>query len=291
MPWPPWAFWRHDQPTASSTNDDKQDRSTVAPKPTSWATRLNKTEWTTTQTILIAGVTTATTLAFLRFYKTHIRRVPSISHLKPGALRNRSFYGLVTRVGDGDNFHLYHTPGGRLMGWGWAPRRRVKDIMERAKAKGTQTMHVRIAGIDAPEMAHFGRPEQPWAKEALEWLKGWIGGRYVRVYPFRQDQYERVVASVYRRRWGVWKQDVGLVMLKRGLATVYEAKRGSEFGDQEEVYRAAELRAKQKGVGMWQDQGLINRLLGRKGSSESPREYKTRMAQQEKNGKSADMAK
>jgi hypothetical protein len=31
----------------------------------------------------------------------------------------------VTSVGDGDNFRIYHTPGGRLAGWGWLPGRRI----------------------------------------------------------------------------------------------------------------------------------------------------------------------
>lgn len=39
--------------------------------------------------------------------------------MAPGSFRKRSIFGQVTRVGDGDNFHLYHTPGGRLTGWGW----------------------------------------------------------------------------------------------------------------------------------------------------------------------------
>lgn len=62
-------------------------------------------------------------------------------------------------------------------------------------------------------------------------------------------------------------------MLKRGLATVYEAKVGSEFGgaDKEQKYRKAESRAKSRAKGLWKD-------FSRTGSAwESPREYKTRM--------------
>ena len=165
--------------------------------------------------------------------------------------------------------------------------------MERAKGKG-KTIHVRIAGVDAPELAHFGRPAQPYGQEAIEWLKGFILGKYVRVYPWRQDQYSRVVCSVYKRRWVFFKSDVSLNMLKCGLATVYEAKFGSEFGNKEKQYRAAEERAKQKKIGMWQEPGLVARILGKKDSFESPRDYKTRMATTEKNEKNenkADMAK
>lgn len=154
-----------------------------------------------------------------------------------------------------------------------------------AKGKGAQTMHVRLAGVDAPEMSHFGRPEQPFAREALDWLKDFVGGKFVRVYPFRQDQYQRVVSAASMYRWGFWKTDVGLSMLRRGLATVYEAKFGSEFGNQEEKYRAAEARAKQRQIGMWQQTGLIQKLLGKDGGFESPREYKSKYQKADKGEK------
>lgn len=57
-------------------------------------------------------------------------------------------------------------------------------------------------------------------------------------------------------------------MLRAGLATVYEAKTGAEFGvGLEEKYRKAEWWAKLKRKGMWG---------GDKKDFESPREYKTR---------------
>lgn len=296
MQWPSWPkFWRQD-----ATADDrgaKRAEETLAPttprpaQPTgSWEKKLNATDWshyTTPQTITISIITAATTLALAQLWKRYLRRIPTVDYLKPGFFHRRSFYGYVTRVGDGDNFHLFHTPGGRMMGWGWLPRRRVQDRSGR-ELKG-KTMHVRIAGIDAPEMAHFGRPAQPYSQEAVEWLKGFVLGRYVRVWPYREDQYKRAVCSVYRRRFLFFRSDVGLNMLKRGLATVYEAKFGSEFGNREEEYRAAEEAAKNKKIGMWQEPGLVARWLGQKKSDvETPREYKTRMAGQEKN---SDMAK
>lgn len=57
-------------------------------------------------------------------------------------------------------------------------------------------------------------------------------------------------------------------MVKAGLAGVYEAKSGSEFGGIEAKYRLAEEEAKSKKRGMW----------AMKKGYESPRAYKTRMA-------------
>ena len=145
-----------------------------------------------------------------------------------------------------------------------------------------RTIHVRIAGVDAPELAHFGRPAQPYGQEAIDWLRSYVLHKYVRVYPFRQDQYGRVVCAVYKRRWLLFRSDVGQQMLKHGLATVYEAKFGSEFGNKEDDYRKVEAAAKGRKVGMWAEPGLVGRMLGREKSFESPREYKNRMASQEK---------
>jgi endonuclease YncB( thermonuclease family) len=109
-----------------------------------------------------------------------------------------------------------------------------------------------------------------------------IHNRRVRAQIYRRDQYDRVVAQVYVRKWFL-KKDVGLEMLKAGLATVYEAKTGSEFGTSEAQYRAAEQQAKDRRVGMWTKPGLIQRLAGATTKTpESPREYKTRHSAGEK---------
>jgi len=289
MPWPSWPFGQ-----SSSQKDDKNNDS-ILPAPLeqakaralegSWTSPLNKGDpghYTSTQTIIFSTLTSAATLALFTLYKNHLRRIPGADYLKPSFFRRRSLYGYVTSVGDGDNFRLFHTPGGRLMGWGWLRQIGQSKKMKNGKKRigSTEgTLHVRIAGVDAPEMAHFGRPEQPHSKEALEWLKSFILQKRVRVYPYRRDQYDRVVCTVVRRRWLVWKQDVGLTMLKRGLATVYEAKFGSEFGGSEDAYREAEAKAKAKKVGMWVEPGMVAKMLGKSSKPlESPREYKTRMS-------------
>jgi endonuclease YncB( thermonuclease family) len=58
-----------------------------------------------------------------------------------------------------------------------------------------QTIHIRIAGVDAPEAAHFGRPAQPYAPEALAWLKNAIEGKTLYCRLIHRDQYSRIVSS------------------------------------------------------------------------------------------------
>jgi len=174
-------------------------------------------------------------------------------------------FGTATSVGDGDNFRFYHTPGGRLLGWGWMPGRKVP-----LRPKAGQTIPIRLAGIDAPESSHFGKPAQPYSSEAVAWLRNYVLNGRVRVKLHRRDQYDRVVATVWMRQGFLKyrKTNVGLEMVKAGLAGVYEAKTGTEFGGLEEKYRAAEVEARYKKKGMW----------ALKKGYESPRAYKTRMA-------------
>lgn len=96
----------------------------------------------------------------------------------------------------------------------------------------------------------------------------------MRAYVYRADQYSRVVGTAYIRRF-FFRKDVGLEMLRQGLATVYEAKTGAEFGsaELERKYRAAEDWAKRKKKGLWK--GFKGK---EEGGWESPRDYKTRMA-------------
>ncbi|KAI1433030.1 hypothetical protein GGR50DRAFT_543535 [Xylaria sp. CBS 124048] len=231
----------------------------------SWADSLNATDWrhykdprNWVPTLLL----TTAVIASMQAYRLYLRRIPGAGHVRPNYFYKRSLFGQVTSVGDGDNFHLFHTPGGRMAGWGWL--RRVPDKKIGLKNK---TIPIRLAGIDAPEGAHFGRPAQPFSTDALNWLSNYILGKRVRAKVYKRDQYDRIIATVYVRSFLV-RRDVGLEMLKMGLATTYEAKSGAEFGGLEEEYKAAEARAKAKKLGIWSIKAK---------HFESPRDYKTRM--------------
>ncbi|OAA64315.1 nuclease domain-containing protein 1 [Niveomyces insectorum RCEF 264] len=255
--------------SSSSPSSSSSSFSDIPKRMTSWADSLNKTDWRQYKdphTWIPPALAVAAALGFSAFYRSYLRRIPGTSHIQPRFFRRRSLLGKVTSVGDGDNFHLFHTPGGRLAGWGWL--RKVPTYRKDLKGK---TIPVRIAGVDAPEGAHFGRPAQPYSGEALDFLTHYLLGRRVRAYLYRRDQYDRVVARVIVRRFFFFRRDVGLQMLKRGLATCYEAKSGAEFGGREAQYRVAEAKAKARKRGLWSGGSGP-------GDLETPREYKTRMA-------------
>ncbi|KAL1303711.1 hypothetical protein AAFC00_007063 [Neodothiora populina] len=283
--------------SSAEENDDGSNKSWLPSLPTqpedqkppiNWTNTLNKTAWTSPEVLLPTFLLTTASLFGFKFYTLYLRRIPQATYITPDAMGKRSIFGYVTAVGDGDTFRLYHTPGGRLLGWGWLPGRRVAAFTK--KDLKDQTIQVRVAGIDAPELAHFGKPAQVYGKEALEGLRGLIRGRFVRAKLYRQDQYQRVVGSVTVMKWGVWPRDVGLDMLRLGHATVYEAKFGSEFGGMEEKYRAAERKAKGHGVGLWKGQGapglrtwwqklfMSNKT---KAAFETPRQFKDRTKEME----------
>jgi hypothetical protein len=77
---------------------------------------------------------TTTILVSVRLYRSYLRRIPEATYIRPGFFRKRSLFGTVTRVGDADNFHLFHTPGGRLAGWGWMRGRKIPE--EKKALKG-----------------------------------------------------------------------------------------------------------------------------------------------------------
>jgi endonuclease YncB( thermonuclease family) len=195
--------------------------------------------------LLSAGVSGSVILSY-RFYRRYLCRIRTYLDLTPAILDNqRPLYGKVTRVGDGDNFRFYHTPGGAMLGWGWL--RKVPTSRSDLK---DETLMVRLCGVDAPERSHWGKPAQPFSGEALHWLQNYVFGRYVTITPYSIDQYKRVVAKAKVWKW-TGRKDVSAEMIRSGLGIVYEGKVGAEFGTSEAWYRALEKRSKLLRRGVW----------------------------------------
>jgi len=182
--------------------------------------------------------------------------------------KKRWIKGTVTAVGDADNFRLYHTPG---IGWRWPLK--FRRIPSNPKDLKDQTLHIRLAGVDAPEGAHFGRLAQPYFAESLEWLRNKILGKTVYCQLIRRDQYSRVVAHVSPSPrilpgFLTSSKSLSLEMLRVGWVTIYE-QAGAEYGywGKDEFLRVeAEAKAARRGI--WKH--------GTK--AETPAEYKRRYA-------------
>jgi endonuclease YncB( thermonuclease family) len=127
--------------------------------------------------------------------------------------------GTVTKVADGDTFTL--------------------------KTK-TKTVQVRLAQIDAPEIAHFGKPAQPFGKDAADALREMIKGEKVSVEVQSVDQYGRTVGNVK-----MGKDNINAIMVQDGLAWVYR-----EYVTDTGLIELENV-AKEKGAGLWADANPI----------------------------------
>ncbi|KIY48584.1 nuclease, partial [Fistulina hepatica ATCC 64428] len=221
-----------------------------------------------------------TTVSSVLIYRRYFRRIQNSDWVTPPMLEKRKWIrGVVTSVGDADNFRLYHTPA---FGWGWPLK--FRRVPQNAKELKDMTIHIRIAGIDAPEAAHFGREAQPYAAESLEFLQSKVLHQTVYCQLLRRDQYGRTVATVLLRprlflpASLVSGPSLALAMLKAGWAATYE-QAGAEYGKSgKAAFLMAERQAKYSSFfsrdrrrGMWAS-GL---------DGETPAEYKRRHAAME----------
>ncbi|ORX50204.1 SNase-domain-containing protein [Hesseltinella vesiculosa] len=165
------------------------------------------------------------------------KRYPTAAHIPPEVFNKRTVIrGKVMSVGDSDNFRIYHTPG---IGWGW-----WRHIPKTRKELRDQTIPIRIAGVDAPEGAHFGMPKQPFYDESKAYLTSLVQNRFVKVELLARDQYNRAVGMVYIRSPPFFtRKNVSEEMLKQGMASLYVAK-GAAYADQKHRLEKAEARAK-----------------------------------------------
>ncbi|ORZ00364.1 hypothetical protein BCR43DRAFT_434868 [Syncephalastrum racemosum] len=163
-------------------------------------------------------------------------RYETAAHIPPDVYSKQTWIrGRVTSVGDSDNFRLYHTPG---FGWGW-----LRKVPNTRKELKDQTIAVRIAGVDAPEGAHFGMPAQPFSAESKTFLTKMVLGRNVHVQLLSLDRYSRAVCMVELRRPPFFfRKNVSVEMCKAGMASIYTAK-GAEYGNHFEALQKAQARA------------------------------------------------
>ncbi|KAI0705983.1 hypothetical protein C8T65DRAFT_740708 [Cerioporus squamosus] len=209
-------------------------------------------------------------------YARYLRRIPNADWVTPDMLaRRRWIKGYVTRclpptlarpVGDADNFRLYHTPG---IGWRW-PLKFRRIPLGRADLKD-KTIHIRMAGVDAPEAGHFGRAAQPFAEESLAWLKSQVENKFVYCQLIRRDQYGRIVAVPHlkpRFLPGLFAtgKNLPLEMLRAGWGSVYE-QAGAEYG----------LRGVEEFLRVQSEAQNARRGIWKHGTTgETPAEYKRR---------------
>ncbi|OQS55425.1 lcl3 [Ecytonucleospora hepatopenaei] len=158
----------------------------------------------------------------------------------------KSFSVIVTRVGDGDGFKAMHTP--------WFRSKQIFDKKGKVQ-KNLPLLSFRLAGVDAPEVAAFGKPAQPFAKESTDFLKFLILYRVVQVKIVGKDMYGRLLAMVYTGGF-FNKKNVNDLMLKTGMACVYVGAH-AKYGGRLAQMKALEKEAKANRLGMWSSKNVV----------------------------------
>jgi len=162
------------------------------------------------------------------------------------------------RVIDGDTVRIRHCP--------------FHPFYEKTSFTGLlsqNSISVRIYGVDAPELAHFGNPSMPKAEEARDWAKTVVEGKIVKVKLLSKDQYGRIVGKVTIRRpiLFFWRKDLTIELSKKGYATLYTGG-GAQYDDNKETLEKSIEYAKAKKLGIWSN-GVENVM--------SPAEFKRKM--------------
>ena len=116
MRWPPWSSAVQEDNSKPKKNSSSWTSSVL---PSNWA------RFTSPDVLIPTAVITSTILVSARLYRLYLRRIPGAAKISTSFWRKRSIFGQVTSVGDGDGLRLFHTPGGRLAGWGWFPGRSI----------------------------------------------------------------------------------------------------------------------------------------------------------------------
>lgn len=101
---------------------------------------------------------------------------------------------------------------------------------------------VRFSGADTPETG------QAYWKAARGYLRAKVADRPTTAQCYKRDQYGREVCHVQ-----VGDRDMGQALIEAGYAW-YAVQFASELSDaQRQGYREAERKARERGIGLWQE--------------------------------------
>jgi endonuclease YncB( thermonuclease family) len=216
----------------------------------------------TANNVAVGIGTLACYFLFRHVYKVGFRRIRNIEDVRQIDFdKQRILRGVCVHVGDGDNFRVFHKP---LFRFYLRPPQRSNE-----NKLSAFTLHVRLAGMDAPECAHFGMPGQPMGEEVKAWLSDFLTNKKVTIQLLRKDQYSRAVSAVYVRVWwyylGLVRLNVSRYMLQKGFGVAYEGEGEIYVGGSKEKnasvkaeYKAIEEHARKKRLGMWKDKNAVS---------------------------------
>lgn len=105
-----------------------------------------------------------------------------------------------------------------------------------------QRIRVRLAGIDAPEMA------MPYGSTAKNMLIQLVGAGDVTVHATKLDRFGRAIAKVIAK-----DGDVNLALINQGLAWHYKRYAHEQTASDADAYAQIENEAKAREAGLWKE--------------------------------------
>ena len=167
--------------------------------------------------------------------------------------------GTVVKVIDGDTFRLRHTP------FFFSSNKFIGGLKD-------NTIIVRIAAVDTPEIAKYGKPGQKYGKEAADFTKRAILGKSVSLKLLSKDKYNRALGIV-KYKDGFVEKDLSAELLSHGLAVVYRQS-GAQYDGGIDRWNVLEANAKASKLGIWSEKNVI-----------LPSEFKKKIATESKKQK------
>jgi endonuclease YncB( thermonuclease family) len=205
--------------------------------------------------LIIAALTLGLTLGLFYLTKRFTRKYRTALDIPPEFFKQKRIIKChVVAVNDSDNLRVRHNSFiGKFTSMFFKKRIDLKY----------DTINIRLAGIDAPELGHFTKSQpQPLSAEALKWLEDNCLGKTITAQLYRLDQYNRAIAMVWLPKWLFFKRCMNLEMIKAGYACVYRQS-GGEYGGMLDEFEKCETEARKRKIGIW---GLKRLVL--------PSEYK-----------------
>lgn len=171
--------------------------------------------------------------------------------IPPSWIRDkRTLEGIVIKVIDGDTLRIRHMP-------------HPSSSSEFDGTLSAETISVRIAAVDSPEIAKYGEAGQAFGLEAKAFTVRELGGKKVRVKVLGRDRYSRLLGVVrYTDGPTRAERDISVELLSRGMAVLYR-QGGAQYDGRKDVFIEIEAEARRKKVGLWGDPKF-----------ESPADYK-----------------
>ncbi len=105
-----------------------------------------------------------------------------------------------------------------------------------------RTHKVRLLGIDSPEKS------QAFGERAKQSLSDLVFNKQVTVEGGKQDRYGRDLGKIM-----LDGQDINLEQIRRGMAWHYKQYARDQAPEDRQAYAEAEIAARQKRLGLWQD--------------------------------------